>query len=63
MSRLPRFIATAVLIAFLVPYIVKLRELPLLILLVIGVAMAIADFYFETKKVTPSNPAQGDPKH
>jgi ABC-type iron transport system FetAB permease component len=42
-------ISTILLIGFLVPYIWKIKEVPLLILLVVGVALAIYDFVLNTK--------------
>ena len=43
-------ISTALLLLFLAPYIWKLREIPLIILLVVGVAMVVYDFILSTKE-------------
>jgi len=43
-------ISTVLLLLFLAPYIWKLREIPLIILLVAGVAMVIYDFILSTKE-------------
>jgi len=44
------YIATALLILFLAPYIWKLKEVPLLILLVFGLALVVYDFKASTKE-------------
>lgn len=43
-------IATILLIAFLVPYILKLKDPPLIILLVFGVFLAIYDFVLSRRE-------------
>ncbi|MCD8494215.1 MAG: hypothetical protein LRY23_00015 [Burkholderiaceae bacterium] len=43
-------IATALLIAFLVPYILKLKDPALIILLVFGVVLAILDFVINRRE-------------
>jgi len=40
------------LIGFLLPYIWKIKEIPLLILLIFGVFLAIYDFYVSNRKKT-----------
>jgi len=50
MKRLPALISMMLLIGFLLPYIWKLKELALLVLLVIGVLLAMYDFYISGKK-------------
>ena len=50
LKRLPALISMLILIGFLIPYIWKLKELALLILLVVGVILAIYDFYISGKK-------------
>ena len=49
-SKLPAIISTLLLILFLLPYIWKLKEIPLLILLVFGVFLAIYDFVLANKQ-------------
>jgi hypothetical protein len=49
-------IATTLLILFLVPYIWKLKELPLLLVLSFGVFLAIYDFYVSSKKAEQRAP-------
>jgi ABC-type iron transport system FetAB permease component len=56
-------ISTILLIGFLVPYIWKIKEVPLLILLVVGVALAIYDFVLNTKakpNLKPQHPSYED---
>lgn len=56
-------ISTVLLIGFLVPYIWKIKEGPLLILLVVGVALAIYDFVLNTKakpNLKPQHPSYED---
>lgn len=50
LKRLPALISMLLLIGFLIPYIWKLKELALLILLVVGVLLAMYDFYISGKK-------------
>lgn len=50
LKRLPALISMMILIGFLLPYIWKLKELALLILLVFGVLLAMYDFYISGKK-------------
>jgi uncharacterized membrane protein (UPF0136 family) len=50
LKRLPSLISMLILIGFLIPYIWKLKELSLLILLVVGVILAMYDFYISGKK-------------
>ncbi len=50
LKRLPALISMLLLIGFLIPYIWKLKELALLILLVVGVILAMYDFYISGKK-------------
>ena len=50
LKRLPALISMLLLIGFLIPYIWKLKELALLILLVVGVLLAMYDFYIGGKK-------------
>ncbi len=50
LKRLPALISMLILIGFLIPYIWKLKELALLILLVVGVILAIYYFYISGKK-------------
>jgi hypothetical protein len=56
MKQLPAIISMALLVAFLVPYIWKIKEAPLLILLVLGVFLAIYDFYVSSKKAEQRAP-------
>lgn len=48
--RSTAIIATALLLLFLLPYIWKLREVPLIILLVFGVGLVVYDFILSTKE-------------
>jgi hypothetical protein len=48
--RSTAIIATALLLLFLAPYIWKLREVPLIILLVFGVGLVIYDFIVSTRE-------------
>lgn len=48
--RSSAIIATALLVLFLLPYIWKLKEVPLLILLVFGVGLVVYDFIVSTKE-------------
>ena len=43
-------IACALLVLFLMPYVWKLKDVSLLILLVLGVAMVVYDFLLSTKE-------------
>lgn len=43
-------ISTVLLVLFLLPYIWKLKEIPLLILLVFGVGLVVYDFMLSTKE-------------
>lgn len=43
-------ISCALLVLFLLPYIWKLKEVSLIILLVLGVAMVVYDFLLSTKE-------------
>jgi hypothetical protein len=56
MKQLPAIISMALLVAFLVPYIWKIKEAPLLVLLVLGVFLAIYDFYVSSKKAEQRAP-------
>ncbi len=58
MKQIPAIISMVLLVAFLVPYIWKITEFPLLVLLVFGVFLAIYDFYVSGKKA-----AQRAPQH
>jgi len=56
MKHLPAIISMVLLVGFLVPYIWKIKESPLLALLVFGVFLAIYDFYVTGKKATQRAP-------
>lgn len=56
MKQIPAIISMVLLVAFLVPYIWKIKEAPLLILLVLGVFLAVYDFYVSGKKVEQRAP-------
>jgi uncharacterized membrane protein len=58
MKQVPAIISMVLLVAFLVPYIWKIKEVPLLILLVFGVFLAVYDFYVSSKKSKPRVPQQ-----
>lgn len=49
-KTLPAIISTLLLILFLLPYIWKLKEVALLVLLVFGVFLAIYDFVVSRKE-------------
>jgi len=48
--RAPAFIATALLLLFLAPYIWKIKAIPLIILLVFGVVLVVFDFIQNNKE-------------
>lgn len=50
MRQLPAIISMVLLVSFLLPYIWKIKETPLLALLVFGVFLAVYDFYVSSKK-------------
>ncbi len=50
MKQIPAVISMVLLVGFLLPYIWKITEFPLLLLLVFGVFLAIYDFYVSSKK-------------
>jgi mannose/fructose/N-acetylgalactosamine-specific phosphotransferase system component IIC len=56
MKQLPAIISMVLLVGFLVPYIWKIKESPLLALLVLGVFFAIYDFYVSSKKAEQRAP-------
>lgn len=58
MKQIPAIISMVLLVAFLVPYILKIKEIPLLILLVFGVFLAVYDFYVTSKKARKTAPQQ-----
>jgi hypothetical protein len=59
-NRLPAFIATALLLLFLAPYIWKIKAVPLIILLVFGVVLVVFDF-IQSNKEKPKFQAQQAP--
>jgi uncharacterized membrane protein YccC len=48
--RIPAIIAAALLILFLLPYIWKLKEVSLLVLLAFGVFLAVFDFVVSNRR-------------
>jgi uncharacterized membrane protein len=50
MKQIPAIISMVLLVSFLLPYIWKIKEVPLLILLLAGVFFAIYDFYVSSRK-------------
>jgi mannose/fructose/N-acetylgalactosamine-specific phosphotransferase system component IIC len=58
MKQVPAIISMVLLVAFLVPYLWKIKEVPLLILLVFGVFLAVYDFYVSNKKAKQRVPQQ-----
>jgi len=60
MKQLPAIISMVLLVGFLLPYIWKIKESPLLVLLIFGVLLAIYDFYVSSKKpklLAPQHPS------
>ncbi len=49
-TRLGSFVALVLLIAFFVPYVLKVSQVDIAVILIGGIALAIADFLIPEKK-------------